>query len=745
MSAASSPEQSTASTPDRPRVPSVARWGALWRLSRCDRLYKNCTEQVHKPRKRHDSKTKQLEERLNRLVTSLRVSGNVSGLPKHPEGNLPKRPLVVPNHDTTLPPGHPDFLTQCRSSPWQPSSNIDAGPVQIPEIYNCFVPPTCICRAEPGEAPGPPDTDDNLLAIYRDEMAPHFPFVIIPAGVTASTLNATRPFLMASIRMVASIRSPRSMRGQMYRLLSYIADHMVLRSERSMDLLLGLVVILGWFHHHCIAHAQFDMLVSQAACLVGELGLKRGPSLTERTRLIVMRPCELKQRTNEERRLLLAVWYLSSSVSLDVQQIDPMRFSAYMEQCLRELEETMEYESDIHVIYIVRVQRLAERISQIRANEDWDGGLGLPKAPISAYASSFQAELDKLVDNMPPSLEDKWKSSESLLTEFHADQRPDFLKVQMATARLRLCEPPKIDAELLASLSNSLKSLTSGHNSALDIFYQANTALKAWFDAWLAIPISAFYPCPLPMALQLIYAVVMMSRWAWLAASNSEPSKLAPVDDPSSDNPNVALAAMEAAINPNTPVSISTPSTSAKSPSRDPSAPEKNLPQVLAELRALLSRQPALMIDVADILNKVATQLEEVDATMAAVSADSGPWRGNIYTLGATKVRIAQIRQRRWSEMVSKGQEEEDEGDEASEEDGMGEVEMQGNVPANFSTMGGWGYDMAWGPDVYDIVDPSLFIDGMGGVTEDWAGVGFTGMASAEQLGGTHIPGQRYV
>ncbi|KAF5492241.1 hypothetical protein CGCS363_v010610 [Colletotrichum siamense] len=247
------------------------------------------------------------------------------------------------------------------------------------------------------------------------------------------------------------------------------------------------------------------------------------------------------------------------------------------------------------------------------------------------------------------------------------------------------------------------------------------------------------------MALQLIYAVVMISRWAWLAASNSEPSKLATVADPSSDNPNAALAAMEAAINPNTPVSISTPSTSSKSPSRDPSTPEKSLPQVLTELRAQLSRQPALLIDVADILNKVATQLEEVDATMAAVSADSGPWRGNIYTLGATKVRIAQIRQRRWAEMVSKGEEEEDEDGEGGEQDGMGEVEMQGNIPANFSTMGSWGFDMAWGPDVYDIVDPSLFMDGMGGAVGDWAGGGFTGMASAEQLGGMHIPGQRYV
>lgn len=217
------------------------------------------------------------------------------------------------NHSTTLPPGHSDFYTQTHTSPLNVTELADPGPINVPDTYNSFVPPTCICRPEPGEAPGPPDTDENLLKVYRNELAPCFPFVLVPEGVSASTLGAARPFLMAAIRMVSSYRSQKSTKAQMYRLLNHIADHMILRSERSHDLLMGLVVILGWFHQHCIAHAQLNQLVSLAACLAGELGLKRSPSLPERTRLLVMRLWELQERTNEERRLLLAVWYLSSS------------------------------------------------------------------------------------------------------------------------------------------------------------------------------------------------------------------------------------------------------------------------------------------------------------------------------------------------------------------------------------------------------------------------------------------------
>jgi hypothetical protein len=141
---------------------------------------------------------------------------------------------------------------------------------------------------------------------------PSYPFVIVSKDTTAQDLQATRPFLMACIRMVASFRNTRSTQGQMYQLMSYISEHMLIRSERSLDLLAGIVVMISWHNYHCFLHGQLQNLISLAMTLVAELGLKRPSGWQERTRLMVMNLTNVKERTNEERRLLLAVWHLSS-------------------------------------------------------------------------------------------------------------------------------------------------------------------------------------------------------------------------------------------------------------------------------------------------------------------------------------------------------------------------------------------------------------------------------------------------
>jgi hypothetical protein len=183
----------------------------------------------------------------------------------------------------------------------------------IPNTYNSYAPPQCICRQTSGDAPPPPGSDQELLNVYRKELQILHPFVIIPDGITAAKLKETRPFLMSSIRMVTSFRSLRSMRAQMYHLMKHIADHMLIRSQRSLDLLLGIIVIVAWYQYHCFMHAQLHNLIGLAATLVGELGLHRSPTVLERTNLMVVKPLQPKPRTNEERRALLGVWYLSSS------------------------------------------------------------------------------------------------------------------------------------------------------------------------------------------------------------------------------------------------------------------------------------------------------------------------------------------------------------------------------------------------------------------------------------------------
>ncbi|KAK1993218.1 hypothetical protein LX36DRAFT_586828 [Colletotrichum falcatum] len=730
-SAASSPATSPRSTsspqPERRRAPAAGKWGAA--CIHCAAAKTKCLRTNETPGSNCDRKTARLEERLDRLVNLLRVSDATSAVKSHAEtahpGSGTDPTPLVPNDSSAPPPGH--------------------RPGPIPASYNAFVPPTCICKPEPGEAPPPPDTDENLLSVYRAVMAPRFPFVLVPEGVSAAALGATRPFLMAAVRMVSSFRSMRSMRGQMYRLLNHVADHMLLRSERSFDLLLGLVVIVAWFHHHCIAHAQLDQLVSLAACLVGELGLKRNPSLPERVRLMVLRPVEVRERTNEERRVLLAVWYLSSSIAVDNRAIDSLRYSRYMQQCMRELQESREYESDVYLVYIVKIQRLCERVADLRFGDyDEEEADAFVRAPVSAHMMGFGAELNKLQAEMPPSLRDNGK--------------PDPFRIRMATARLRIHEPPSVDAELLASVSKSLGAIGPSSARALDALYQSNAALRAWFDTWLSVPEDAFYGATVSSTSHMVYAVMMLCRWAWLAPGGDAllptPPLQAEPADPSRDNPNVALAALEAAISPNTARACSAPSPSAasKGPPSSPwqtTLPDEDLPRVLAALRAQLATQPGLALDVDGYLDRVVAKLQAIDAAYRDMSVDEGGGsRGNnIWSLGATKLKIAQLRQARWSKMVAAQAEVGALKDRAAaaaaggrgahEGDG-GRGGMQEDFLGSLLQMPDWDTSMVW--DLTgccdDVPEDEQLLTDVNPVEQNWASIAMGGMGALGQLAG---------
>ncbi|OLN85418.1 hypothetical protein CCHL11_07974 [Colletotrichum chlorophyti] len=404
-------------------------------------------------------------------------------------------------------------------------------------------------------------------------------------------------------------------------------------------------------------------------------------------------------------------------MSMDMHQIDPMRFSANMQQNLLELQEHGEYDSDVHLVYIVRIQRLCERISHMRSRDEDEELDAIIGAPTSAYLAGYKAELDKLQANMPSHLQDNV-----------------FLKVRMATARLRLHEPPNIDAELLASLSKSLDSLSSGSTLALDAFYQSNVALKSWFDTWLSIPVEAFYTMPLSLAFHMIYGVVMINRWAWLAARSSASSNPKfDAADPSDNNPNDILVAMETAINLDPPASSSNPSSSSKD-TPPWATPDENLPHVLSALKAQLSTQPDLTLDVADYVERVIAQLKSVDMKLKEWSVDSGPWRGNIWTLGATKVKIAQLRQKRWAEMVASEIREREQERQGDVVDGMGEIDMQESFLATLQVPE-WDVNMLWGPNYFDpgYGDPSFWMN-LTPEEGDWASVGMVNMNPPEQF-----------
>lgn len=157
------------------------------------------------------------------------------------------------------------------------------------------------------------ESDETLLSIYTNQLFPRFPFVIIPTGTTPKLIDATRPLLMKAIRMVASVQHLRSMRGQSRAVIQHISHAIFTRSERSLDLLQCILVILGYYHYFCMTHAHFNNLVHLALSLIGDMDLSTYPVAQERrNQLPLMRSEEPKARTNEERRTIAGVWYMSS-------------------------------------------------------------------------------------------------------------------------------------------------------------------------------------------------------------------------------------------------------------------------------------------------------------------------------------------------------------------------------------------------------------------------------------------------
>ncbi|KAI1765634.1 hypothetical protein GGR53DRAFT_489111 [Hypoxylon sp. FL1150] len=705
---------------DKSRNAIVAKWGAACspcaiakakclrsseargaRCDRCERLQKHCVNQVHKPRKKRQSrpsKTAQLEERLNSLVDFIKAnnSGDVPGSLRHaPE-------VTRAAEETVSAQGREQTLSDSQSQ--TPSSNYEPSSV-IPSFYNQHAPRICVCRAQAGGIPSPLEPDEVLLSVFVDRLMPNYPFVAFTSGITASELASKRPFLLAVIRMVASYRNLPSMRSQNYFIIRHLSEQMLMRSERSLELLQAILLVLGSYHYHCMIHAQMNNLIALAQSLVADLGLNKAPDLQERTKLLASSPEGSRIRTNDERRALCGVWYMTSIISLTFQRIEAPKYSLYIDQCLRELEADNEYETDTVLVHLVRAQQLSERIAQLHG-KDLAGNEPpvMARAPVSAYSSILHTELEKFRNSLPPEL------TSNRLIMLHIN-----------TAALRLWEPPKIDAALLEKISNSLASLSLDSASSLDVFYRSSLALKSWFEFWLSIDVTDYFVLPMPASAQLINAVIMLARWSKLSS---------PTPSPNRPTTTTTAGAIPQGIryDPGCSTAALAPAPVLRAKDIDPA-----IPGAVRAIRSHLISQPELRIDVPAILQAMAARFEQA-REVSAKQSGGGVWDNDIWELGARQIKGTLLKLERWAELVaaagaeSRGKPETSTVNDGSA-GGSGEepdlsigLVAEGNwllAPQDMNicvTEDGWSSGNPWGNDFFDVLslDQDFFFDGTG-------------------------------
>ncbi|KAI9172169.1 endoplasmic reticulum membrane protein [Paramyrothecium foliicola] len=697
-------------------------------VTRCERLLKECTDQIHRPRKKRTvkpsramhlgavcrpqhaggpcgevaldpartifntkgRKTAQIEEKLEGLYSLLRQSGGVANT------GVGSDSISIPEElSSVLSTRH---RSTSASSPESLGISSDSQSWSVPSTYNSMAPASCICRSDGIEAPPPPGNDDALLNIFREDLQGVCPFVIVAPEVTAADLKATRPFLMAAIRMVASYRSLRSMRAQMYHLMKYIGDRMLIRSERSLDLLLGLIVIVQWYPYHFCAHSQLGNIISLASALVSQLGLSRRPTSQERIGLRFIKAPELNPRTNEERRAYAGAWFLASVCSMGFWRMEPMTHTRYLDECLRELESNAELESDLKLVHLVRIQALSHRILHLNCTdtdlEDVDG----PDATARAGSiATFQLELEQLRTSIPIEL-----------------QSDAVIQMHVNTAALNLHEPPIVSPATISSLCTAIAANEAGQASPLDQLHKSRHALVNWFDHWLSMPAANFYQEATGAAAQLTYAIIMLGRWTKLTTPRSMAqgfkSKGTDLNSPPMDHPvgdclrGTQLESTKVAPLSSVPGSMRS---AAKLPfnfgqvtSRQEADPR--LPLELATLRAHIEAQPGLSVDVPELITSIIARFEQVNAALQDLSVDIGKVSPNIWGMGAIRVRISKANLERWAELITEGIE---------------KASLNDNPPVDTATSGG----------------QSDYTNGVLGVPDPY-GVAWNGMLPAGQM-----------
>jgi len=227
---------------------------------RCHRLNKECSPSVSARRRSNkrqaSSRTAQLEEKLEDLVTMLRNQNAIKPASSSQSNHNGAPGIPTPSSNSlsdASPIGNGDGFD--KPSPHE-NPGLRAAAHNNPFPDACEPNPFCDRRSDPAAAPlgsmvPYPNTPDSrleaeeCLRVFRAQYLPTFPCVYIPPSVTAEQLREEGPMLWLSI-MVVTCQSPSRQVVLGDTLQRIVAQKVVIEHEKSMDILLGLIVFLGW-------------------------------------------------------------------------------------------------------------------------------------------------------------------------------------------------------------------------------------------------------------------------------------------------------------------------------------------------------------------------------------------------------------------------------------------------------------------------------------------------------------------
>ncbi|KAF6804129.1 C6 transcription factor [Colletotrichum sojae] len=482
---------------------------------RCHRLGKACqpsNPQRKRSKKPPSSRTAQLEEKLDGLVSLLRQSGR-STVPADLGVDVDAIHELVSSSTSAASAGGRQQSSDAddrRASTARGGSGSRTRGTSLPT-------PTPTQTASPGDDAGvgyggagddflpSADEAEALFETFRGQNLRYFPFLHFKATMTARELRAERPFLWICIMTVASrVASQQFALGM--RVRQIVGQKLLVENERSIDYLQGLLCVLGWANHQ-LGNKPFMCLFCQIAIgLVFDLGLSKDPidglnpflcwkAAQERAdrdkgNVQSMFTKAQQPRTMEQRRAVIACYMITSAVAGFLGKMDPLRWTPHMEECLNILDTEPESSGDRTLIALVRMQLLNEEAGRLSWRPEVVYDATDPgRTPPSMYVKLLHGQLSKITQNLPPDLQ----TSDTVISQLHS--------TELAINEIAL------SAKTGGCVPSNLPDV-----ARLDILYACLHAVKAWFEHFFTLPPGAYYAIPFPFFAQLSHCTISLYR-----------------------------------------------------------------------------------------------------------------------------------------------------------------------------------------------------------------------------------------
>ncbi|KAK7189033.1 hypothetical protein DPSP01_004141 [Paraphaeosphaeria sporulosa] len=332
----------------------------------------------------------------------------------------------------------------------------------------------------------PMERADTLVELYKSEMMPHFPFIIIPPTETGASLRHEKPFLFLAVLSVASFHDLAAQEKLGNRFKTMVTDKVLYGGDDCLKLeyLQGLMVVLAWNQYHGRSK-YFTQYLQLAISIAVDMRLDRKPVVQvprryedKRDPLVAGMP-GTQTWGPEEQRASAGIFYISSTISKLLDKMNTYPCTQTIEDGCLALGQRAEYRTDKDLYHVIRLQKIIENIET------------LAKSP----GSEAEAE-------------DAYMRVRSQLEEFRA-----FLSVEVSDSHLLFMQfhTAKLFLFQVAFFERNLQQSPAMH---LNILSEGLEGAKAFLDLYLWLPPKSEMALTNQEWVQLSFGVTQAAKFA---------------------------------------------------------------------------------------------------------------------------------------------------------------------------------------------------------------------------------------